>query len=407
LGLRARLLFLSHILPDPPDMGAAIRTRNVLRILGSAFDVTALCFWRPTSSAASGTPEQRAARLSAFGDVSAFPIPATDHPVRGAWDHVRSLVTGRPWVWYLHDSRPFRRRLAALVRDGRFDVAHVDSLDLVRYLRALNGIPTVCVHHNVESALLGRMAEAERSRLKRAYIARQAQLVEREERRWCPRVALNVVVSEDDRRQFETIAGQGRYRVFPNGVDVERYQPQDGDTSGLVFVGGLNWFPNRDALEFFREQILPELHRLGDRPQVSWVGQATDAMRRQFDGEGVVLTGYAEDERPYMARARCFVVPLRVGGGTRLKILNAWGMGKAVVSTSLGCEGLETRDGENILIADDPAAFARCVSRVLSDDALRLRLEQNGRATAVRRYSWDAIGAEMVASYRGVARTGP
>ena len=399
---RPRLLFLSHQLPEPPDSGAAIRTHNVLRILARRYDVTALCFWRETASEAAGSPAERAERLSAYGAVEAFAIPAAGNRLRAAWDHARSLVRGNPWVWFLYDSSQFMNRLRALLRKERFSLVHMDSMDLVRYLPILGRVPVVCVHHNVESSLLQRRAEAESSAVARAYLRHQAKLLRQKEECWCPRVALNVVVSEEDRTQLESIAPDARFVVLPNGVDVHRYAPTDAPQEGLAFIGSTSWFPNRDALEFFRSQILPDLHRRGDRPTVNWVGHTSDAEKRRFEGEGLILTGYVEDERPWMTRAACFVVPLRVGGGTRLKILNAWSMGKAVVSTSRGCEGLDARHGENILIADGAEAFADAVWSVLHDRVLRSRLESGARATAVERYSWDVIGRQMLETYESV-----
>ncbi|MCG6957572.1 MAG: glycosyltransferase family 4 protein [Gemmatimonadetes bacterium] len=403
---RPRLLFLSHQLPEPPDSGAAIRTHNVLRVLAQRYDVTALCFWRETSSVTAGTPAERAERLSAYGAVETFATPAAGNRFRAAWDHARSVVRGKPWVWFLYDSRQFMNRLRAFLQKERFSLVHMDSMDLVRYLPILGRVPVVCVHHNVESSLLQRRAEAESPAVVRAYLRHQAKLLRRQEERWCPRVALNVVVSEDDQTQLGSIAPDARFVVFPNGVDVHRYAPTDGPQDGLAFIGGTTWFPNRDALEFFSSQILPNLHRQGDRPSVNWVGHTSDAEVRRFGADGLTLTGYVEDERPWMARAACFVVPLRVGGGTRLKILNAWSMGKAVVSTSLGCEGLEARHGENILIADGPEAFADAVRSVLHDADLRKRLESGARATAVERYSWDVIGRQMLETYESIESEG-
>jgi glycosyltransferase involved in cell wall biosynthesis len=405
-GSRSRLLFLSHILPEPQDSGAAIRTHNTLRILGAAYDLTALCFARPATSALAGSIADRAQRLSAYGQILPFPIPATLSRLRNARDHVKSLATATPWVRHLYDSGAYRRLLDQLLRSTRFDLVHVESLDLVGYLDRVRHLPLVCVHHNVESSLLVRRADGERQPIKRAYIRWQAELMRREEVRWCPEAELNVVVSEEDCRLLREIAPRATYQVFPNGVDVEHYRPGGpGPADGLVFVGGTNWFPNRDALEFFRDEILPELHRRGERPAVRWIGHASPADRSRYGGDGVTLTGYVADDRPVVRDARCFVVPLRIGrigGGTRLKILNAWAMGKAVVSTSIGCEGLEARHGENILIADAPSDFAEAVARVLHDDTLRARLEARGRATAVERYSWDVIGARMIDAYRAV-----
>ena len=175
----------------------------------------------------------------------------------------------------------------------------------------------------------------------------------------------------------------------------------------MVFVGGTNWFPNRDALDFFCEQILPHVQAGGAHVPARWVGSASAEQRRSYrERYGVELTGYVDDVRPFMRDAACHIVPLRAGGGTRLKILNAWAMGMAVVSTSIGCEGLAVVDGENILIRDDPRDFANAVLEVLESEALRRRLGERGRATTERLYSWDVIGQDMIETYLRVAHGG-
>jgi glycosyltransferase involved in cell wall biosynthesis len=301
-----------------------------------------------------------------------------------------------------YENQPFRSRLKSLLASERFELAHVDSLDLSGYLPLLSSVPTVCVHHNVESALLRRRAQVESSRMRRAYLNLQARLMEREERMWCPRVALNVAVSEADRSEFHRLAPAARLAVVPNGVDVEKFVPGGSDGRGIVFVGGMTWFPNKDALEFFARDILPALRQRGCRDNVVWVGRALPGAEAVYGAQGISLTGYVDDIRPYVAEAACYVVPLRVGGGTRLKILDAWAMGKAVVSTSVGCEGLDTKDGWNILIRDDPREFALAVQEVLANPELRKRLGTNARQTAERTYSWRVIGEAMHAEYEAV-----
>jgi glycosyltransferase involved in cell wall biosynthesis len=213
---------------------------------------------------------------------------------------------------------------------------------------------------------------------------------------------LNVVVSEADGRQLSTIVPAASVVVVPNGVDVTAFRPEPGREDGLVFVGGSNWFPNRDALEYFCQEVLPCIRRrCGERVPVRWVGRCTDDARRQYwDRFGVELTGYVDDVRPAIRDAACYVVPMRVGGGTRVKIVDAWAMGKAVVSTSIGCEGLAVADGVNILTRDDPEGFAEGVQMVLTDCELRSRLGRNARETAERWYSWEVIAGEMLSAYR-------
>jgi glycosyltransferase involved in cell wall biosynthesis len=226
--------------------------------------------------------------------------------------------------------------------------------------------------------------------------------MEREERTWCPRVALNVAVSDADRREFQRLAPAARITVVPNGVDVEKFVPRAAQGGGIVFVGGMTWFPNKDALRYFACEILPLLRAAGNQDEVTWVGRALPGAHDTYSAQGITLTGYVDDIRPYVQNAACYVVPLRVGGGTRLKILDAWAMGKAVVSTSVGCEGLDARDGWNILIRDDPREFALAVQQVLSDTELRARLGAGARQTAERIYSWRVIGKAMHAEYEAV-----
>jgi glycosyltransferase involved in cell wall biosynthesis len=380
-----------------------IRTFHTLRILSRAFEVTALCFPKRKASREDHDVEDDLAVLREFARVEAFPIPQDWSSARYAWDHLRSLASGRVYTNYVYDSAQFRRRLQDLLATEQFALVHVDSSDLCGYLPLPDGVPTVCVHHNVESSLLRRRAEAQESWWRRAYVRHQAQLMEREERRSCGDVALNVVVSAEDGAALGALVPEARISVVPNGVDVDGLRPELGANDGLVFVGGNTWWPNRDALEYFSESILPVIRSSGLQPSVRWVGRATEGDQQTYRREhDIELTGYVDDVRPFVRDAACYVTPLRVGGGTRLKILEAWAMGKAVVSTSIGCEGLEAVDGENILIGDSPESFGEAVISVLRDPALRDRLGRNGRSTAERRYGWDIIGESMVQDYRNL-----
>ncbi len=312
----------------------------------------------------------------------------------------------RVYTRYLYESRPFRAHLAGLLREHDFDLVHVDSLDLSGYLPALRGLPVVCTHHNVESSLLRRRAQREGSPWLRAYLHFQSDRMQDEECRWAGKVDLNVAVSDDDARRLRELVPAARVVVVPNGVDTTAFQPSDReDEGGLVFAGGYSWYPNRDAMEFFGSEILPLLRRKVPGIEFTWVGRCDAAVRGEFERSyGMRLTGYVDDIRPYVRKAACYVVPLRVGGGTRLKILDAWAMGKAVVSTSIGCEGLEAVDGENILIRDTPGEFAAAIRQVLSDEALRRRI---GRGSAADRPAALRLGCDRRSPHRGVPHDRP
>jgi polysaccharide biosynthesis protein PslH len=389
----AKLLFLCQTLPFPPDGGVAIRSYNVLRLLARDYDVTALCFYRRATTPDLGGSLAALRRIATT--VHAFPIEQEHSRARLLWDHARSVATGRVYTTFAYESAAFRQALLDALARERFALVHMDSLDLAAYLPLLGALPVVCVHHNVESSLLRRRAAMEGSALRRRYLLLQARLMRREEKRWSPRVALNVAVSESDARELSALAPGAAVAVVPNGVDVTTFAPAPGEESGIVFVGGMTWFPNADALEYFASEILPLIRSRDAYAAVTWVGRALPNAIERYAQKGVRLTGHVADIRGYVRDAACYVVPLRVGGGTRLKILDAWAMGKAVVSTSVGCEGLEAEDGRNILIRDTPAAFAAAVGMVLHDPEARAALERNARHTAETKYSWDVIGETM------------
>lgn len=370
-----------------------------MRLLARSYDVTALVFYRKAT--ARDLPNSLRV-LNGLGPTQAVPIPQEHSRVRLIADHARSLLTGRVYTYFAHDSAEFAQLLAKTLREQQFDLVHFDSLDLSAHLPACEGLRTIVVHHNVESALLRRRAKLDGGGLRGRYMAHQADLMAREEQRWCPKVQLNVLVSPDDERLLKNLIPGVRTTVVPNGVDTDAFTPANVPREGIVFVGGMTWFPNRDALEWFSTDILPHLKAAGPLPKIEWVGRATPEATPHYRDLGINLTGYVEDIRSYVQGAACYVVPLRVGGGTRLKILDAWAMGEAVVSTSIGAEGLDTHDGENIIIRDDPKAFADAVRAVCDDPALQQRLGENARRTAEATYSWDVIGRSMIADYERV-----
>jgi glycosyltransferase involved in cell wall biosynthesis len=395
---------LGQTLPFPPDSGVNIRMYHTLRLLSRSFDVTALYFYRRSERRNAGEVAAALEGLRPFGRVEAFPIPQEHSLTRLLWDHVRSTVSQRAYTWYSLESTAMLTRVRELVPVERFDLVQIDSLDLACYLPVLRDIPVACVHHNVESVLLRRRAGAEVNLYRRHYLTMQAGLLERLEREWCRKVALNVTVSDVDLAVLEGFAPTGQFVCVPNGVDIDAFHPELGRDDGMVSVGGINWFPNQDALTWFAAEILPRIRADFPSAPVVWVGRSSREERAHYDAtDGVELTGYVTDVRPFVRNAACFIVPLRVGGGTRLKILDAWAMGKAIVSTSVGCEGLEAVDGVNILIRDTAESFADAVTRVLSDPGLRGRLGHAGRETAEQRYSWEVISVGLLGRYLELA----
>jgi polysaccharide biosynthesis protein PslH len=406
--MRKRILFLSQCLPFPPHSGVTNRTYHILRELQREFDVALVAFSRRNHQPDSASRASAAAKLRlVVSDVRKAAVIGSEWSMAlKLRNHLSSLLTGKPYIFYDYSHQAFGRELREELNLAQPDLVHVDSMDLYRWLPSLPPVPIACTHHNVESELLRLRADRIPHRAVRAYMHHQANLVERIERQLCSQFDINVMTSERDAEHLRALARDARTSVVPNGVDVEYFRPTspEGLVPGRVtFLGPTYMFPNRDAVDFFLAEIWPSVTMRCPESTFHLVGKNSVDEKLRFESHpSVRCEGYVPDIRPTFAETECSVVPLRIGGGTRLKILDAWAMGKAVVSTSVGCEGLETVDGRNILIRDDPTEFAAAVVQVLRDHDLRDRLGREARATAESHYAWPVVGRKLVACYQAL-----
>jgi glycosyltransferase involved in cell wall biosynthesis len=244
------------------------------------------------------------------------------------------------------------------------------------------------------------------TRAARAYGALEVRKVRRWERVACTRVTGVLTCSEHDRAILQALAPRARLFVVPNVVDTGHYAPGGTpERRTVVFQGGMEWHPNRDAVEFFATSILPPLRARVPDVEFRVAGRCSDErFRRRWERAGVSFTGWVPEMRDEIARAAVCVIPLRVGSGTRLKILEAGAMGKAMVSTTLGAEGLDLVDGEEICLADEPTAFARAVADLLGDEVRRLSLGRAARLRVEKDYSLPALQAALREALAAVRR---
>jgi glycosyltransferase involved in cell wall biosynthesis len=280
--------------------------------------------------------------------------------------------------------------LDRLLASQEFDLVQVESVQMMG-LR-VNGIcPVVLDEHNVESELLRQVARTESSTSRRVFAAIEAAKLRREELRSWASVDGCVLTSSVDEATVRSLAPKVATRVVPNGVDLEAFRPLPGDvdSDSIVFVGAINYRPNTDAVLFFAREVLPRIHQVRPSAVFTVVGGGVPRVVARLAADHVRLAGPVTDIRPHLAGAGVVVAPLRAGGGTRLKVLEALAMGKAVVSTSVGCEGLAVRNLEHLLIADEPEEFAEGVLRLMADPDLRSRLGRAGRTLVQREYGWD------------------
>lgn len=401
-----RILFVTQIVPYPPHGGVLQRGFNLLRELGRDHEVDLLAFHHPDELPPGEAVERSRAELGRFcASIEYFDLWPKRTRLHRHVAFGLGAIYPRPFSVLAHASRRLAARMAEISSSGRTDIAHLDTIALAPYRERCGTVPVVLAHHNVESQLMARRAEYETSAPARFYIRSQAKRLERYERAQAPRFPLNIAVSEADAANLRRLAPTARVAVVPNGVDTEYFtaRPATGEPC-LVYTGGMNMFANRDAVEWFLEAIWPEVKRAVPGARFFAIGQQPServlALART-DG-AIEAPGFVDDVRPWVARSAVYVVPLRVGGGTRLKMLDAMAQGKAIVTTPLGAEGIEGVDGEHFILADGARAFTAAVIALLRDPERRERLGRAARARACERYAWPILGRELATHYAKV-----
>jgi glycosyltransferase involved in cell wall biosynthesis len=398
-----RVLFLSQIVPYPPHGGVLQRGYYLLRELGSRASVHLLAFVHPDALPTASTLEESRRALGEFCErVEYFPLWVKSSRAARAAALALSAGSPRPFSVIAHRSAAYRKSVSDALQGVPFDVVHVDTIALGQFVGDTGAVPTALTHHNIESTLMERRAQVEKGHVAGWYLRRESAKLREYERVTCPRFDVNIVVSPQDEAALLARIPGLRTAVVPNGVAVEYFTP-DGmqETPALIYTGGMNMFANRDAVMYFLEEIWPAIRR--EVPQVRFfaVGQDPPADLRTIAAEDpqVVVTGYVDDIRPLVRQAAVYVVPLRVGGGTRLKVLDAMAAGKAIVSTSIGCEGIDLRPGEHLEVADTPALFVTKTLSLLRDRSARAALGRAARQLVERRYAWRVIGDRLMEAY--------
>lgn len=398
------VLFLSQIVPYPPHGGVLQRGYNLVRELGRDASVHLLAFVHPDVLPNAATLEvSRDALQKHCAAVEYFPLWPKASPVHRMAGLAAAAFSSLPFSVLAHRSSAFRRRVAELVKTKRFDVIHVDTIALAQFLDQGWSIPTVLTHHNIESQLMERRAGAENGLLARMYLRRETRKLLTYEAEMSGTFDVNVFVAQTDEQTLMGRVPGLRTAIVPNGVDVEYFTPNQGKQQpALIYTGGMNMFANRDAVMYFLNEIWPLVRE--QVPDVRFFAVGQDPPKELLDlaarDPQVVVTGYVTDIRPFVHDVSVYVVPLRVGGGTKLKVLDAMAMGKAMVTTSIGCEGIEVRSGEHLLVADSPEQFADETVTLLRDPSRRSTLGRSARELVERRYSWKMIGGQLLEAYR-------
>jgi glycosyltransferase involved in cell wall biosynthesis len=389
-----RLLWIANVTPWPPHSGITLRILRLLERVAARHEVTLGCHtWNEADRAGVATLTARGIR-TVGGQVR--PASLRTH----AWRGVRAALRGEP-----PETAQYRApELEALIRAGDYDVLHIEESILAPYAAGMptdRRRPRLLTLHNVHFVQEARLAAIEPdavARLRRRFYGAWMRAYE-------PRMAARfdrvIAVTEDDRRALTDRAPGLRVDVVPNGVDTKALQPLPTPEGppGLLFVGSMFYRPCVDGAVWLVREILPLLRRTRPDLQVWLVGKGPTDEVRALAGPGVHVVGEVDDLQPWYARATLAVAPLRAGGGSRLKILEAMAYGRAVVSTTIGAEGLELNDGTNVAIADDTATFAARIGALLDDPVARGTMAQTARRLVEGRYDWDDLAARLLTLY--------
>lgn len=295
-------------------------------------------------------------------------------------------------------SRETQEALDTFLKEEHYDAVLFESVLIAGY-RLPEDVKYIIDQHNIEYELLWRTFQSESSWLRKLYNWWESHLLRQTEIEICQKAFLVLTTSERDSRSLKSMLPDNIIEVVPNGVDIELFQSSLSDEipCQIIFTGAMNYYPNIDAVLSFAKLCWPLIR--AEVPQATWkiVGsEPAREVRRLAELPGISVTGTVPDVRPYLAASTVAIAPLQIGSGTRLKILEAFAMRKAVVSTSIGCEGLSVEPGKHLLIADQPAEFAQAVVRLLSNPEMRTTLGNAGRALVEEKYSWEYSGERLL-----------
>ena len=387
-----RILWLKTELLHPVDKGGKIRTYHMLKELKRDHHLTYLTL---DDGAAGQDSAERAQEycheLICIPYQQRQKFTASFYAELGA-----NLFSPLPYAIAKYRSPEMRRKIAELTSDNVFDVVVCDFLaPAVNVPRTLS-CPSLLFQHNVEAIIWKRYYQVQNNPIKKAYLYSQWRKMRAFEIVSCRRFDQIVAVSREDRELMQCEYGLGTIDDVPTGVDTEFFRPRRTETRephNLVFTGSMDWLPNEDAIRYFTEKILPLIKQQVPDVTLTVVGRNPYPALLELSQRdpSIIVTGRVEDVRPYMERAGAYVVPLRIGGGTRLKIFEAMAMEKAIISTTVGVEGLPVRDGIDLLLADEPQAFADAVLKLLSDVTFAVELGNRAAGTVRKQFGWDGV----------------
>jgi len=397
------ILFLSTEIPYPPDHGHHIRTYNILKLLAETHRVFFVGFAKEKSEL------QYVNQLVKFCEtVDIFLIRGENN----GWHFLLSLFTNLfsplPLVAQKYYRKEAGLRIKQILRENKIDLVHFDMLHLSRYLKHIDSLPKILVNHNVESLRLLRWMKIEKNIPTKLYLFFQFLKLKHFEKRTCPKFDKCIVVSQVDKQVLIRMTHSDNFVTIPNGVDTDYFKPTNGKivANSLVWVGAMDDPHNRYAVDYFLDKILPLIQAKVSNVQATFVGGSPTVklIKKAKKNPNIKITGYVKDIRPYVQHAAVFIAPLRSGSGTKIKILNALALGKAVVTTSIGAEGIDIEADKHVMIADSAHDFANKTIFLLKNPVAARKMGIEARRIIEKNYDWRVVNEKMNLVYSNILK---
>ncbi len=410
-----RVLWASQVIPYPPNSGVHQRTYHLLKGVAARHDVDLIAFIQETwlsvfyrsREQALGDCSRELGRLCR--SVRFIPIASLERP-GGKWrTALEGLVLPQSYTIRWLQSRQSWRAFAEAAERNAHALAHFDTVSVAPFARLFPHITTTLGHHNIESHMMLRRAANERNPLKRLYWQQEGRRLARYEARIAPSFAAHITCSDLDSARLRAIAPQADIVTIPNGVDVEYFQPTETTQArqSLIFVGSMNWYPNISAVKFLLSQVWPALKKAVPDLRLDIVGSAPPQSIRDMAAAmaDVTVHGFVDDVRPLLGAATLYVCPISDGGGTKLKLLDAFAMQKCVVAHPLACEGIDVTPGRHVEFAESAGAFVESIRRLLRQPQAREEMGRAARQLVVERYSFAEIGRRLSDLFESLAQS--
>ncbi len=404
-----KILWLSHLIPYPPKAGVLLRSYNLVHELSKHHSVDLLSFIQRDfmesffPSYTDGVKESMDVLTSFCEKVQFVPIPCESRYKGNYLLALKSLFTWDPYSINWLKSELFLKFLKDFIKSETYDLVHFDTISLCPYKGIVKGIPTVLDHHNIESHMMLRRSAKETNLLLKGYYQQEGIRLAKYEKKYCNTFDLNITCSELDSQRLLQVDHEVCVQEIPNGVDIEYFTPRNEavEANSLIFVGSMNWYPNIEAMLYFVADIWPLLTAKVPDCVLHIVGASpSESIKKLSEKDNSIFVhGFVDDVRPYMEKAAVYICPIRDGGGTKLKLLDAFSMKKAVVAHPVACEGINAQPGHDVFFAEAPDEFVEKICMLFANPKLGQVTGANAREMVSSFYSYESIGEKLSEMY--------